>query len=199
MVFVGGVVESKGVGDAIAAVAELRRRGRHVELTVIGKGDASGFIRQAESLGVADCVRLEGQQPQTRVIDAMRSADLVLVPSRHEYSEGLPMVIYEALAVRTPLICSDHPAFRGRIGEGTATLTFPERRPDAFADAIERLLTDPTLYGEMSIATASVWEKMQCPVKYGDLIRRWVLDGAETDRWLAEHSLATWNPGNSRR
>jgi glycosyltransferase involved in cell wall biosynthesis len=120
----------------------------------------------------------------------MRSADVVVVPSRHEYSEGLPLVIYEALAVRTPLICSDHPAFRGRIGEGEASLTFPERHPAVLADVVDGLLNNPALYAKMSVASSPVWEQLQCPVKYGDLIRRWLHGGPDTERWLAEHSLA---------
>jgi glycosyltransferase involved in cell wall biosynthesis len=194
LVFVGSVTESKGIRDAIDALAELKNRGRPAKFTVIGPGDIELFARHAEARGVGDLVNFEGRQPQTRVIEAMRSADIVVVPSRHEYPEGLPMVIYEALAVRTPLICSDHPAFRGRIGEGEASLMFPQRRPAAFANMVDRLMSDPSLYAGMSDATSTVWEQLQCPVKHGDLIRLWLFGGADTEGWLAEHSLARHLP-----
>ena len=190
LVFVGSVIESKGVGDAIDAVAELKHRDQPARFTVIGDGQIDRFARHAESRGVSDLVTFEGRQPQSRVIEAIRAADIVVVPSWHEYSEGLPMVIYESLALRTPLICSDHPAFRGRIGEGEASLTFPERRPEALADKIGCLLSDPALYAKMSIASSAVWENLQCPLKFGDLIRRWIFGGPENERWLAENSLS---------
>ena len=189
MAYAGAVAESKGVGDAVEAIASLRRRGRDTELRVYGPGDARPFVTQVAALGLAGAVRFEGRRPHPEVIQAMRAADVVVVPSRHEYAEGIPMVIYEALAVRTPLVCSDHPAFRGRIGEGSATLTFPERRPTALADAVERIMTDPLLYARMSQATATVHERLQCPVKYGDMIRCWLSGAPEDVRWLAGHSL----------
>ncbi len=195
LVFVGAVCESKGVGDAIDAVAELKRRGREAELTIIGKAEGLTFQRRAEALEVADRVRFEGRQPQSRVIAAMRSADLVIVPSRHGYPEGLPLVIYEALAVRTPLVCSDHPAFRGRIGHGESSLVFPERNAVALADQVERIMSDPLLYAAMSEATAATWERLQCPLKYADLIRGWLFKSAESERWLAENTLANLKAG----
>lgn len=190
LVFVGSVAESKGIGDAIDSLAELKSRGCHAKMTIIGSGDIPLFVRRAESIGVGDLTRFEGPQPHSRVMEAMRSADLVLVPSWHDCPEGLPMVIYEALAVRTPLVCSDHPAFRGRIGEGKASLTFPERCPAALADVVLHLLNDPALYAQMSVASAAVWEQLQCPVKRDDLIRRWLCGGPENEQWLAKHSLA---------
>jgi len=44
----------------------------------------------------------------------MRSADAIVIPSRHEYPEGLPLTIYEALAARTPIVASDHQCFSAR-------------------------------------------------------------------------------------
>jgi glycosyltransferase involved in cell wall biosynthesis len=191
LAFVGSVVPSKGVGDAIDAVAELRARGRPVELRVIGRGSTEGFAQQAKAKGVEELVRFEGLQPQSRVMEEMRSADVMLVPSWHEYPEGLPLTIYESLASRTPLVCSDHPMFRGRVGEGRSTLCVPEKQPTALADAIERIMTDADLYARMSRASADVWEQLQCPVKYGDMIRRWLSGTPEDNRYLAEHSLAS--------
>ena len=46
LVYVGVVNELKGVGDAIEAVAALQRRGRDVELQLIGKGDVDLFSRR---------------------------------------------------------------------------------------------------------------------------------------------------------
>ena len=46
----------------------------------------------------------------------MSAHDIVIVPSRHDYPEGLPMTIYEALAMRTPLVVSDHPMIKAGLG-----------------------------------------------------------------------------------
>ena len=190
LVYVGVVNELKGVGDAIEAVAALKRRGRDVELQLIGKGDVDLFSRQARAAGVADCVHFEGLQPNTRVIEAMRSCDLVVVPSHHLYPEGLPCVFYEAFATRTPVICSNHPMFRGVISEEAAVLV-PEKRPDAYADAMEQVLDNPELYRRMSVATKDAWHHFQCPVRWDELIDHWLGATPEDDRWLAEYSVAS--------
>jgi len=184
------VNELKGGGDAIEAVAALKRRGRDVELQLIGKGDVDIFSRRARAAGVADCVHFEGLQPNSRVIEAMRSSDLVLVPSHHLYPEGLPCVFYEGFATRTPVICSNHPMFRGIISEEAAVL-LPEKRPDAYADAMEKVLDDPGLYRRMSVATKDAWHQFQCPVRWDEMIDHWLGATPEDDRWLAEYSLAS--------
>jgi glycosyltransferase involved in cell wall biosynthesis len=190
LVYVGTLNELKGVGDAIEAVATLKRRGRKVELQLIGKGDTDLFSRKAQAAGVSDCVRFEGLQPNARVIEAMRSSDLVVVPSHHLYPEGLPCVFYEAFATRTPVICSNHPMFRGMISEEAAVL-LPEKRPDAYADAMERVLDDPVLYRRMSVATKEAWQQFQCPVRWDELIERWLGATPQDNHWLARNSLAS--------
>ncbi len=109
LVYVGMLNEQKGVGDAIESLAHLRRRGREVRLTIIGTGDQPLFQEIAERHGVSEYVHFMGRVPHAEVLKTMRNHDVVLVPSRHAYPEGLPMTLYEALCTRTPLVASDHP------------------------------------------------------------------------------------------
>jgi glycosyltransferase involved in cell wall biosynthesis len=190
LLFVGCVFETKGVGDVIDAVVELQGRGRDVQLRVVGPGEIDRFSRHAAERGVAHRVAFEGQQPHDRVLQWMAATDLVVVPSRHSYPEGLPMVIYEAFCTRTPLICSDHPMFRKRVAS-TASRSVPECRPDAMATAVEQTLSDRELYRRMSQATQTAWERLQESVRLDDLIRHWLGRTPEDDRWLAEHNLAS--------
>jgi glycosyltransferase involved in cell wall biosynthesis len=122
--FVGSVTEDKGVGDAIEAVASLRARGLDARLTVIGQGrDSSALESRARALGLRDVVEFRGRTSNEEALEAMRLHDVVLVPSRHSYPEGLPMTIYEAFCSRTPLVVSDHPMLDGRAsrdGHGCA-------------------------------------------------------------------------------
>jgi glycosyltransferase involved in cell wall biosynthesis len=188
--YVGSITDQKGVGDAIDAVAELRRRGRDVEFRLIGKGDIDRFKSQASTAGVADRVHFDGLQPNPKVLAAMRSSDLVLVPSRHVYPEGLPNVFYEAFATRSPVICSDHPMFRGIVREDAAR-PVPEQRPMAYADAVEAILSDRELYRRMSVATLDAWHHFQCPVQWHELLHHWIAGAPDDERWLAERSLAS--------
>jgi glycosyltransferase involved in cell wall biosynthesis len=114
----------------------------------------------------------------------MRAADAVIIPSRHEYPEGLPLTIYEALAARTPIIASDHPMFRGALAHEETALVFPAGDVGALADAIRRLTTDAALYALLSENSERAWEALQLPVAWGELIERWLADDQD---WLREH------------
>src|SRR5262249_5226819 len=107
LVYVGSVIEAKGVGDLLHALKKLNAEGSLPALTVIGHDPDGSMTTLADSLGLKDDVRFAGIIPNEDVPVAMREADAVVIPSRHEYPEGLPLTIYEALAARTPIIASD--------------------------------------------------------------------------------------------
>ena len=56
--------------------------------------------------------------------------------------------------------------FRGIISEEAAVLV-PEKRPDAYADAMEKVLDDPGLYRRMSVATKDAWHQLPVPGSLG--------------------------------
>jgi glycosyltransferase involved in cell wall biosynthesis len=202
IIYVGQLAEAKGLGDVLRGLRELRLQGVPARLSIVGGGDAERFRAQAAELHLADDVRFEGRIPHGRVIESMREHDVVVVPSRHEYPEGLPMTIYDALASRTPLVLSDHPMFTQRIVEGEGCLYFPAGSAEGLARRILELVGDAALYRKLSENAASVWESLRCPVIWGDLVSRWLSDTPEDRRWLEKRSLAAWedsgaNPGLS--
>jgi glycosyltransferase involved in cell wall biosynthesis len=188
--FIGSVVETKGVGDAVEAVSELKRSGRKVELTVVGSGDIDRFSQLAVKCGIAENVHFQGKLGHDQVIELIRGSHAVLVPSHHRYTEGIPMVIYESFSTRTPVICSDHPMFVNKVSRDAADIV-PERQPIALAKAVEQLLGDNERYHRMSQATQEAWDRLQCPLRYFDLIEHWLSGTPEDDAWLSQFSLAT--------
>jgi glycosyltransferase involved in cell wall biosynthesis len=189
LLYVGLVHKAKGVGDAIAAVAALRRRGVTARLEIAGEGDVAGFRALAARHGVADRVDFLGLVPNDQVFARMRAAHAVLVPSRHNYPEGLPLTIYESLCARTPIVASDHPMFAGHLRDGETAMIFPARDAERFADAITALLGDPALYRRLSERAQETWQGLQQPVLWGELIARWLSDSAADQAWIAAHAL----------
>lgn len=191
ILYVGLLMEKKGLGDLIDAIALLRRRGRIVRLRIAGAGRRDLFERQVSRLGVGDAVEFLGLVPNAQVPALMHAADTVVVPSRHAFPEGLPLTLYEALSSRTPLVASDHPMFAGHLVDGRSALVFPAGRAEALADQVARLLDDPLLYRRLSEAAPRTWAAMQLPVKWGEMLDRWMSGGAADRAWLASHSLAS--------
>ena len=193
LAYVGQLSGAKGVGDAIEALALLKQAGTDARLTLVGRGDADGFMALAQGGGVGQQVTFTGLLPHDQVLDVMRRSDMVLVPSHHDYPEGLPMTLYEAMCTRTPLIASDHPMFRLKIRDGENALVFPAAQPKALAATIERLAGDATLYEQISNRQKDVAEGYLCPLKWPDLLSGF-LDPAAWPQ-LRSYSLAAHDYG----
>ncbi len=192
LVYVGSLQASKGVGDILQAMAGLQSRGIMMALKVAGQGNLVEFQTLAAQLGVQEQVEFLGAVPNHDIVDPlMRQADCVVIPSRHEYPEGLPLTIYEALTSRTPIVASDHPMFMGNLEHGVSALIFRAGDSTALAREIERLLTDNELYQSLSTAAEQTWQKLQIPTKWADLINYWLDDSEKGHNYLHEYCLAS--------
>jgi glycosyltransferase involved in cell wall biosynthesis len=195
LLYVGSMIEDKGVADAIAAIAHLRQQQVPAYLRLAGAGDLDRFQAQIDQLGLGDWVKLLGLVRHDQVTALMQQADIVLVPSHHGYPEGLPMTIYEGLCTRTPLVVSDHPMFRGKLHHGVDAMVFPAQNSQALADCVQQLWQQPELYGQLSQNTERAWQNLQIPVKFGDVLHHWLSDPeapAGKNAYLKAYTLANW-------
>jgi len=101
MMSVGRMVEKKGFDNLIDALA-LLPESFDWHWTHIGGGDLSDTMQaRAEAHGINDRITWRGACDQPEVIDAMRAADLFVLPSRIAKDgdrDGLPNVLMEAAA-----------------------------------------------------------------------------------------------------
>lgn len=189
LIYVGSVNTLKGVGDLLEAVNLLKHKSMEVRVDIAGKGDVEQFILQAKKLGIDESVNFLGLVPNNTIIERMRDADIVVVPSRHEYPEGFPLTIYEGLCSRTPIVASDHPMFAGVLSHKNSAMVFPAGSPIAMSNCIETLMTNPILYQEISETSLAAWEKLQIPVKWADLIERWLFIAGDNEQWFNQNKL----------
>lgn len=181
--FAGAVQVAKGVGDCIDACQRLGSRGIEVELVIAGRGDIGRFEGLARAAGLGDRVKFLGNVPLDQVGALMRSSDIVVVPSRHEYAEGLPNVVYEALASRTPLVCSDHPAFAPRLPHRVSAMHFSAGDADSLADAIAEVLTRPELYTTLSEHSETTLDSLYVGIERLQLIEMFLADPRVESDW----------------
>ncbi|MGB6299320.1 MAG: glycosyltransferase family 4 protein [Rivularia sp. (in: cyanobacteria)] len=199
LVYVGLIDERKGVGDIITAIAKLRHI-PPINLKIAGSGDITKLQRRAEKLQISKQVKFLGLISQKQVIEIMRDADAVVVPSWHKYPEACPFTIYESLCTHTPIIASDHPMFRGNLIHRQNAMIFPERKPKLLAQSIQELFASEELYHRISLNSEASWEHLQMPVKWGDLITNWLFDSPVNQKWLSDRSLSSglYNHPNSK-
>lgn len=191
LAYVGLITESKGIGDVLDALKELRFKNLSIKLKVAGQGEIEKFINKAKQLNIEDSVEFLGLVPNQAIVHLMREADLVIIPSRPDYPEGFPMTIYEALCSRTPIVASDHPMFQNKLKDGVNSVIFPSANAVALADCIEKLIFTPELYERLSLASYEAWKQLQIPVKWADMINRWLDNSPENRQWLFDHRLSS--------
>jgi glycosyltransferase involved in cell wall biosynthesis len=187
--YVGSLSEAKGVGDLLKATARLRQNKNDVRLSLAGRDPDGTFATLARSLKVDDIVDFLGVVSNEDVPRAMREADVVVVPSRHEYPEGLPLTIYEALSARTPIVASDHPMFQEALIDGESAVIFPAGDVDRLAKSIKKILQDAELYQSLSIRSDAIWTSIQLPVTLGSFLEAWISDDPAQAQWIRDHSL----------
>lgn len=143
---VGRAVEKKGYEDVLAALAKLAPglawRFRH-----IGGGERAAQLKaEAERLGIADRIDWLGAQPQERVLEEMRAADLFVLASKVAEDgdrDGLPNVLMEANSQKLPVLATRVSGIPELIVDGrTGVLTEPGD-PEELMRALHRLIQDP--------------------------------------------------------
>jgi glycosyltransferase involved in cell wall biosynthesis len=151
VLFVGRLVEKKGVDVLIAAMAVASRADPSLELVIVGDGPARAALeRQASTGGLK--VDFRGWQGEKEVRLAMRRAMLLAVPSRTAPggdSEGLPTVLMEAMSLGTPVVASRHAGIPEIVSDGATGLLVPESDPGPLARAILAVRRDPDMAGRL--------------------------------------------------
>jgi colanic acid/amylovoran biosynthesis glycosyltransferase len=149
VLFVGRMVEKKGLRVLLAAVAALRARGRDLEVQVIGDGPEEKALRaEASAAGLLGCVTFHGSQPHDFVLEMMRQCDCLALPSvtaANGDQEGIPVTLMEAMAAGLPVVSTYHSGIPELVTDDETGLLVPERDAAALAGALDRLMTEAGL------------------------------------------------------
>jgi glycosyltransferase involved in cell wall biosynthesis len=157
LLFVGNLLERKGVKDLLRAFASPSVQARDIVLTMAGGGSVDTYRALASELGVGDRVTFTGWVSQDDARTLMVNSDALILPA---YDEGLPLVILEALASRTPVICTPVGSIP-EVLEHRRTAWFVSPGDESgIAAAILTLVDRPETGGEMSEAGAVLYERL---------------------------------------
>lgn len=144
ILFVGRLVEKKGLVHLLRAMPRIQAAEPGVELTIAGDGPLREELqKEAARLGV-NARWLGVQQPES-VRELMRRATVFCAPSvvgRDGNAEGLPMTIVEAQASGLPVVVSPSGGSAEGVVDGETGYVVEARDETALADRIIALLTD---------------------------------------------------------
>lgn len=147
IVFIGRLVEKKGLRHLLDALPAVRAAHPHVRLQVVGFGPLESELRaQAFALGLGDCVQFTGALAQPELPALLRAVSLLVAPSVRAASgdqEGLPVVLMEALGCACPVIAGRSPGVEQLFGDDAPDVLVDAADRGALAAAMSRVLDDP--------------------------------------------------------
>lgn len=147
ILFIGRMVEKKGLPYLFDACAILAERGHEFQLRIVGDGPLLESCRQrAESLHGR--VSFAGRLSPDQVREELRQAEIVCMPSIEAAdgdNEGLPIVALEAQAAGLPIVAFDQGPVPESLRAGATGLLATDRSAEDLAASLERLLDDPEL------------------------------------------------------
>jgi glycosyltransferase involved in cell wall biosynthesis len=142
LLFVGRLVEKKGLAHLLAAMPRVLARHPGVQLDVVGTGPLLGQSKeQVCRLGLEDSVSFKGALPNAELPSLYASATVFVAPfvvAGSGDQEGLGLVVAEALACGCPVIVGDVPATRDFSIPLIQKVT-----PDSIAEAVDWILQQP--------------------------------------------------------
>jgi glycosyltransferase involved in cell wall biosynthesis/phosphoheptose isomerase len=159
ILYVGRLVERKGVGNLIAALAsipdaELVVAGGPDPHALAGDAEAQRLLAIATERGVLDRVRLCGRVDRECLPDLLRSADVVVsVP----WYEPFGIVPLEAMACGVPVVAAAVGGMIDTVVDDLTGVHVPPRDPERLAEVLRSLLDDPArrhAYGRAGVQRA---------------------------------------------
>ena len=164
---VARLIERKGLGDLIRALA-LLERGRFV-LEIVGGGSDERVLRDlAAEQGVGDEVHFLGPLSRPGVARRYREADLFTLPSS---AEAFGNVFAEALASGLPIVSSRIGGIPDLVEHGANGLLITPGDIHALAGAIRYLADDPELRLEMARRNRA---KAEATLQWSQVTRRYL-------------------------
>jgi glycosyltransferase involved in cell wall biosynthesis len=171
ILFVGRLVEKKGVDDLITAFSTLPEKlAKNTWLWIVGGGDEESNLRGlASRLGVSNKIKFWGTVPNTHLPEIYAAADVFVGPSVVAASgdtEGQGVVFLEAFSARLCVIAAASGGIAEVVDDGITGILVPPRDSARLAAAMETLLTNRELREKLAenafrkVTETYAWEKV---------------------------------------
>ena len=149
--FFGGADPRKGIADLLHAMVRIRNEAIDCNLLLCGRGLAGDDSQRIERLvaqyGLQDAVHNLGEIND--VATALLASDAVALPTHTSLSEGLPLVVLEAMARGTPVVAYAIGGAVEALAGGAGLLARPDD-PAELARLLTRLLMERDFAAEVA-------------------------------------------------
>ncbi len=149
ILYAGRLIDLKGIDYLIRALPAVLKQFPETQLLVVGSGPMKDdLVNLSNSLNLAERVAYIDAVSQEELLDYYTSADLFVLPSivnAKGETEGLGVVLLEAMACGLPVVGSAVGGIPDIITDGETGLLARQKEPDSLAEKITKILSDSPL------------------------------------------------------
>ena len=140
------LTEGKGINYLLQAMPDIIKKFTDITLVIAGDGPAADKLKkQTVELGITRNVLFLG--PRLDIPELLKVFDIYVLPS---LSEGLPMVLLEAMAAGCPIVATNVGGIPTLIKHGDNGSMVEPKNPEALASEIIKLLSSQELRSQYS-------------------------------------------------
>lgn len=155
LLFVGRFDPEKGVHVLFEALDKLMPAHPHLTLTMVGDGQDRTEL-EAAAARFGDRVHFTGYLDQAGVAQALADHDVLVLPS---FSEGLPVILMEALASARPVVTTQVAGVGELVRHGETGLIAPPGDAETVTRHLDSLIKDSARRARMGAAGPAVVAK----------------------------------------
>lgn len=152
VLFVGRLVEKKGVEYLIKALSKIQKWDKEIKLIIIGEGPLRRELEKTAQELLLNYKFLGAQNPLT-IKNWLNKSKVFCVPSvtaENGDAEGFGMVFAEANSMGVPVVSFDSGGISEAVSHGETGFLAPEKDIDILASYIKTLFKDEELWSEFS-------------------------------------------------
>lgn len=147
ILYVGRLIDGKGVGDLIKAVSLIKSN--NWVLFIVGDGSIRKKLeKEVFDLDLVNKIKFLGQMNRQKMLGIMKIVDLVVNPS---YTEGIPTSVIEAAKCGKTIVATDVGGTREIIKNGRSGILIPPKKEKILSSKIEILLKNITLRNQLAV------------------------------------------------
>lgn len=144
ILYAGLLIPRKGVHHLVSAFAHVAQEFPNARLVITGREEnktyAAQLKAQIKNAGLNERVEFVDEIPQEKLAGRMQEAYVFVLPT---YSEGLPRVVYEAMAAGLPIIASAVSGIPDIVEDGVTGFLVPAGDEAALVERIRWILDHP--------------------------------------------------------
>jgi teichuronic acid biosynthesis glycosyltransferase TuaC len=139
-IYVGGLVDTKGMQELAAAAEPLLKKHPQFQLVCVGDGPSRDrFCSLQDRVGREGAVVLPGRVAPEQVPLYLQGSDLLVLPS---HSEGMPQAVLEAMNCGLAVVATRVGGVPEAVIDGQTGLLVEAKNVDQLQAAMERMIAD---------------------------------------------------------